>query len=103
MGFPERVDRTRPVLQRQTQGFASVRAGLDNLAEGNGFPRQFSADGPTEKAMIVKDTNLGHVPGIIANDDLFAHVGGQRRIQRTETLERNPVLAHLAAFGDGQS
>ena len=79
-----------------------MRAGLDNLAEGNGFPRELGADGPTEKAVVVKDANLGHVPGVIANDDVFAHVGGQRRIQVTETLEMNPVLAHLAAFGDGQ-
>jgi hypothetical protein len=48
MGFQKRVDRAGTVLQGVAQGFAAVRAGLDNLAEGKRFPRQCGTDGPTD-------------------------------------------------------
>lgn len=86
MGFQKRVDRAGTVLQGVAQGFASVRAGLDNLAQGDGFPRQLGADGPTEKAVVVKDANLGHIPGIIPNDD------GEPGTRRGPTVLLHPEI-----------
>ena len=41
------------------QGFTPMRAGLDDLPEGNGFRRRLGADRSTEKAVVVKDAELG--------------------------------------------
>src|SRR5882724_12387949 len=73
MGLQERHDRAGAVVQGVARDCAPVIARLDDLAEGHSLPRQRGADGPTENAMVVSATHLGHVPGVVPTEDLFAH------------------------------
>jgi hypothetical protein len=50
----------------------------------------------------VKDTNFGHVAGIIANDDRLAYIGCQGQIEVAHPLEMNAIRAYLATFGHRQ-
>jgi hypothetical protein len=36
--------------------------------------------GPTEKALLVIDTDFGHIPRVIADEDVLADVGRQRGV-----------------------
>ena len=82
-----------------TQVPAAAIAGLNDVAQGNGLTGSFGTDRPTEKTVVMKDADFGHIPWIIANDDRFAHVGGQGEIEVAQALEMHPILAHLATFG----
>jgi hypothetical protein len=60
MGFQEGLDRACAFLQRVAQCFAPVIVGLDDLPEGNSIPCKLGANRPTEKPVLMKDTDLGH-------------------------------------------
>ena len=68
-GFQEHIHRAGTLLQGLTVGTAAAIASPNNIAQSNGLTRSFGANRSTQKAVIMKDTNFGHVPWIIANDD----------------------------------
>jgi len=102
MSFQERFDRASPVLQRMAQVPAVAVASLNDVAQGNGLSRSCGADRPTQKAVVMKDTDFGHVPWIIANDDGLTDVGRQGKIEVPQAMEMNPIWAHFATLGHGQ-
>ena len=68
-GFQEHLNRAGTLLQGLTKVTAAAIASPDNIAQSNGLPRSFGANRSTQKAVVMKDTNFGHVAWIIANDD----------------------------------
>jgi hypothetical protein len=81
MRCQERFHCAGAVLQRVAQVPAPPIAGLNNFTQGNGLSRSFGADGPTEKAVVMKDTDFGHVAWIIANDDGLTHISREGEIE----------------------
>jgi hypothetical protein len=102
MGFPERLDRAGTVLQRVAQVPAAAITGLNDVAQGKGLSRSCGAKRPTEKAVVMKDADFGHVPWVIANDDGLAHVGRQGELEGPQALEMHPIWTHLAMLRHGQ-
>jgi len=47
-------------------------------------------------------TDFGHIPWVIADRDIFPHIGGQRGIDIAQGLEPQPILMHAAGLGDCQ-
>jgi hypothetical protein len=99
MGIYERLDCAGALVQGVAQGAAAAIAGLDDVTEGNGVAREFRTDGPTQEALVVKDTDFGHVARIITNDHGFAHVGRQGGIKVAKPLETNAIRMDFATFG----
>jgi hypothetical protein len=68
---------------------------LHHSLQAHRLPSEFLTNGAAEKRVMMKHTNLRHVARIVANDDLFSHVGSQRQIDVAKTAEVNTILVHL--------
>src|SRR5262245_60450996 len=56
----------------------------DDVFETDGLAREVLAHGPAEKALLMIDTDFGHVPGVIPDRDVFPDIGRQGRIEITQ-------------------
>ena len=56
----------------------------------------------TDKSTFVKDSDLGHVARVVADDDLFTDVGGQGRVEIAQFVKMNAISPHHACFGGRQ-
>jgi hypothetical protein len=102
MRVQEHLNQACAVLQGVTQVSSTTITHLDDIAQGNGLSRSFCTNGPTEKALVMKDTDFGHIPWVIANNHGFPPVGRQREIEVAQALEMNAIGTHLATFRHGQ-
>ena len=102
MRVQEHLNQACAVLQGVTQVSSSTITHLDDIAQGNGLSRSFRTNGPTEKALVMQDTDFGHIPWVIANNHGFPHVGRQREIEVAQALEMHAIGTHLATFRHGQ-
>ena len=53
----------------------AVAARTDDIFETDGLTRELLTHGPAEKALLVIDTDFSHISGVIADDDVFPHIG----------------------------
>ena len=75
--------------------WVSVRA----MLRGGG---QFGRYGPAQELSLVKHPDLGQVPRVVADGDLFADVRGQRQGQVSQAVALDAVAVHLAGRGHSQ-
>src|SRR5262245_11312173 len=80
-GLPEGLDHPAAIPDRLPQLAATAVARAGNFAQGHGLPRQFLANGSAHEIAPVEHPHLGHIPRVVAEQDLLAHVGGQRRVE----------------------
>lgn len=62
---------------------------------GARLPGQVRADRPAHEVTLVEDADLRHIPRVVAQNDRFPHLGGQRRIDVAETREPDVVWMDL--------
>jgi hypothetical protein len=103
VGVQEHLHQACAVLQGVTQVPSTTMTRLDDVAQGNRLSRSFRTNGPTEKALVMKETDFGHIPWVIAHAHGFPHVGRQREIEVAQALEMHAIGTHRATFRHGQS
>ena len=74
----------------------------DDVFETDGLARELLTHGPTEKALLVIDTDFGHIPRVIADEDVLSDVGRQRGVDIAQGLESEPILLHATGLRDCQ-
>lgn len=74
----------------------------DDLFQTDGLARKLLTHGPTEKALLVIDTDFGHIPRVIADENVLADVGRQRGVDIAQGLESEPILLHATGLRDRQ-
>jgi hypothetical protein len=75
----------------------------DDVFQTDGLARELLTHGPTEKTLLVIDTDFGHISRVIADEDVLADVGSQRGVDIAQGLESEPLLLHTAGLRDRQS
>lgn len=60
----------------------------------------FRADGTTQEAVLVEDTDLTEVARVVANRDAFADIGSKDRAHKTQPLKMHTVAAHESRLCD---
>src|SRR3981081_4690578 len=68
----------------------------DDFPKWNGLSCQLSGYRGAKEAILVKDADFAHIPGIIANCDVFPYVRGQRERNISQTLKVTAIATHPA-------
>jgi len=72
------------------------------ILQANRLPGQFPADRPADEAVLVEDADLRQVTWVVADDHLFADVGGEGQVEVAEPLEVDAILVHPTSPGHGE-
>lgn len=69
-----------------------------DVLECHSLMRMFGADGVTQKAVLVEDTDLRNIEGIVADGDGRADARSQSRAHEPHLLKADAIAAHGAGF-----
>ena len=92
----QRLDDRCSVIQLRTEGPPALCPGLHNLLQADCLTGQLLADRPTEEALVMEDSNLGHIVRVVADGHRFPDVGREGQVQVAEAEEVDPILVDFA-------
>ena len=101
-GVGEHVDQAAPGGQFLVQFAAPPVPGGLQVFEADAGRGQLGRHRHAQELAAVEHPDLGQVPRVVADGDLFPDVGGQRQRQVAQAVAVDPVAVHLAGGGHGQ-